>query len=79
MSNPSFQENTVVINGKLRAFNHLYEIEHVKGHVVKTAFEGMHVIVETPRQPKPGSPPKYISVYPVETESDDFESWQKCR
>jgi hypothetical protein len=67
----NFVENTVVINGKLRAFNHLYEIEHVKGHVVKTAFEGMHVKVYSDGRANPDLPPKYISVYPVE--GNDFE------
>lgn len=60
----------VVKNGKLFAFGNWYEIEHVKGHVVKTCFEGQTVQVEAYAKD-----PKACWVYFNEI----FEVWQRCK
>lgn len=67
----------IVKNGKLFVFGVWYEIEHVKGHVVKTMFEGQTVKAV-----------KYVSCWDTNPSAiwlysnvndDDFEVWQKCR
>lgn len=77
MKSKNMSEKTttgVVKNGKLFVFGVWYEIEHVKGHVVKTAFEGQ--IVKAIMYPTRVDPnPSSIWIYC----NNDFEVWQKCR
>lgn len=60
----------VVKNGKLFVFGNWYEIEHVKGHVVKTVFEGQTVEAEAY-----ANEPRALWIYC----NGDFEVWQMCR
>lgn len=67
----------IVKNGKLFVFGVWYEIEHVKGHVVKTMFEGQ-TVKAVKYVSRWDTNPSAIWIY-SNVNDDDFEVWQKCR